>query len=72
MSMKRAMNLEELARVAGGVEDPIVQQTVTWEDGNGHRFSYTVGGRGQPSDPIVSQSVTWQDGSGHTYTTHAN
>ena len=74
MSMKRELNLEEMDRVVGGTEDPIVSMTVTWEDANGNKFSYTVGGeKPKTFDPIVSQTVTWEDGNGNTFSnTYAN
>ena len=74
MSMKQALDLENMDRIAGGAEDPIVRMTVSWEDGNGNKFSYTVGGeQPKPYDPIISQTVSWEDGNGNTYsTTYAN
>lgn len=70
MSMKKELSLEELKQIVGGVEDPIISMTVTWEDANGNRFSYTVGGeKPKTYDPIVSQTVTWEDGNGTTYST---
>ncbi|MBR3494732.1 MAG: bacteriocin [Clostridia bacterium] len=74
MSMKKEMSLEELKQIVGGVEDPIVSMTVSWEDANGNKYSYTVGGeKKKPYDPIVSQTVTWEDGNGNTYSnTYAN
>ena len=74
MSMKQALNLEELKQVVGGVENPIISQTVTWYDAYGNKYSYTITNK-QPEDfdPIISQTVTWQDGSGTTHsTTYAN
>ena len=70
MSMNRALNLEDMEKVAGGMEDPIVGMTVTWEDAAGNKYSYTVGGEKKKTyDPIVGMSVTWQDGNGNTYST---
>ena len=66
---RQALNQEELNRVVGGVTDPIVEYTVSWEDANGNRYGYTV--RNQPADPadgIISQSVSWEDASGNRYT----
>lgn len=68
MSMKRELTCEETGKVVGGAEDPIVSMTVSWEDGNGNKYSYTVGNEKPKTwDPIVSQTVTWEDGSGNTF-----
>ena len=75
MSMKKALNLENMEKIAGGAEDPIIGMTVSWEDANGNKYSYTVGGEKKPKpfNPIVSQTVTWEDGNGTTHsTTYAN
>ncbi len=74
MSMKKALDMMDLEQIAGGAEDPILQMTVTWEDANGNKYSYTVGGeKPKTFDPIVSQTVTWEDGNGTTHsTTYAN
>ena len=74
MSMKQAMDLEEMEKILGGADDPIVSMTVTWEDENGNKYSYTVGGeKPKTYDPIISQTVTWQDGNGSTHSaTYAN
>ncbi len=64
-SMK-TLSLEEMTRVTGGLEDPIVSTTVTWEDGNGNKYSYTIG---KPELPdVISQSVSWEDAGGNRYT----
>ena len=73
MSMTRGLNLEEMEKVVGGLEDPIVEQTVTWQDANGNTYSYPVKNRKKdPADDIISQTVTWQDASGNTYSTKAS
>ncbi|MBR6090587.1 MAG: hypothetical protein IKP86_11680 [Anaerolineaceae bacterium] len=70
MIMKQALDMEKIDRIAGGAEDPIVSMTVTWEDGNGNKYSYTVGGeKPKTYDPIISQTVTWEDGNGTSYST---
>ncbi len=70
MSTNRTLSLEEMEKIAGGAEDPIVSMTVTWEDEAGNKYSYTMGGEKKKTyDPIVGMSVTWQDGNGHTYST---
>ncbi len=66
--------MENLDQITGGANDPILRMTVSWEDENGNKYSYTVGGE-QPKtyDPIISQTVTWEDGNGSAYSaTYAN
>ena len=74
MSMKQALDMESLEQITGGANDPILRMTVSWEDGNGNKYSYTVGGEHPKTyDPIISQTVTWEDGNGSTYSsTYAN
>ena len=65
MSMKQALKMEELEQVTGGNEDPIIGMTVSWEDANGNKYSYTVNNeKPKTFDPIISQTVTWEDGNG--------
>ena len=69
MSMMQALNLEDMEKVTGGVEeDPIMSYTVRWYDAAGNEYSYTVNNRpAELPDPIISQTVTWEDGAGNTY-----
>lgn len=66
--------MENMEQITGGAEDPIIRMTVSWEDENGNKFSYTVNNeQPKPYDPIISQTVTWEDENGNTYsTTYAN
>ena len=42
MSMMQSLSLEELEQINGGAADPIVEYTVTWQDGSGTTHSTTV------------------------------
>ena len=73
MGKLKEMKMEDLEKAVGGMEDPIIEQTVTWEDANGNKYGYTVKNpKKDPADDIISQTVTWQDASGNTYSTKAS
>ena len=70
---KQELNLQDMNSIVGGVEDPVIRITVNYEDGNGHKYSYTVNNeRFDPAELIKGMTVTYTDGNGHVFTTSRN
>ena len=64
----RTMMMDELEKVNGGYEPMIIEQRVTYYDGNGNPYTIIVRPQEIPMPDIIGMKVTYSDGNGNTYT----